>query len=76
MSELLGFPAGEPKHRSGNGGGNGSDGRLRAVEAQLARIEERLKHMPTKAQLLLWLVGPLAAAVVTLGIALIRALGQ
>lgn len=74
MSELLGFPAGKPKHRSG--GRNGSDARLRAVEARLARVEEHLQHLPTKAQLLLWLIGPLAAAVATLGIALIRALGQ
>ncbi len=74
MSEPLSFPTGQRKHSTGNGSGNGgSDERLRAVEQGLTRIEERLRHMPTKAQLLLWLIGPLSTAVIALAIALIRA---
>lgn len=59
-------------------GGNGGDvrQRLRVLENTVGRIEERLSHMPTKAFLLGVLVGPMAAAIVALVIALIRAIGS
>ena len=67
-----------PSSASGNGGGSGDlRRRLRAVEQTAERIEERLKHVPTKAFVLTVLlslsVGPLTAAVVALAIALLRA---
>lgn len=34
------------------GNGNGSDGRLRAVEAGLVRIETEIKHLATKSYVL------------------------
>ena len=56
---------------SSNGNGNGFDGRLRALEIQVARVDERIvameKAMATKA----WVLGGVVlAAVIGVGLAL------
>ena len=67
------------KNLSGNGGGNGSDGHLRSVEIDVARIDERVsaiqEHMATKNDvtgLKVWiLVGVLSGGVAAAGLAVV-----
>ena len=57
-------------------GGNGSLlGQIHEIDKRLARIEERLTHMPTKA----WILAGVITAIVTaslLALALLRILGD
>ncbi len=60
-------PRGRPS--GGNGGGDSIEGRLRAVEQQLARIEAELRHVATKTWVLGGLLGGMGfAAMLTIAI--------
>jgi len=43
--KVVDFPAGQPRGTTGGGNGNGFDSRLRDLEIQMARIEERVAAM-------------------------------
>ena len=71
-----GTPYGEPSLGSGDGGGyNRLDDRLRAVEGLIERIDERTKHLATRAWVLAGILGGMgvAAGVAT---AIFRVLSQ
>ena len=60
------FPQAEPEpaiplRSHDGGGGDGIDGRLRAVEVQLAQVETELKHLATRA----WVLGGVVGGMVT-----------
>ena len=57
----------------GGGGGNDLDGRLRAVEMGLTRVETELKHMATRAWVLGGVLGGMGVAV-GIGVALVKLL--
>ena len=57
----------------GGGGGNDLDGRLRAVEMGLARVETELKHVATRAWVLGGVLGGMGVAV-GIGVALVKLL--
>lgn len=61
----------------GGGGGSDLDGRLRAVETRLARMEAELKHMATRAWVLGGVLGGMGVAAgvaVGLGVMLVKLL--
>ena len=80
------FPSASPSGKRRSGNGNSGNGRLRLVELAVERIDERMKHMPTKEDLqeiktlisdresamLKWLIGIVAVSLIAVLVALIR----
>lgn len=67
----------------GPSGGDGIDGRLRAVEDRLARIETELRHLATKedieakfASQLKWMLGTVITVVIGLAVIALRLVGD
>lgn len=78
VSRMEDYRQDSPASASGGGGGsNDLDGRLRAVEISLARIETEMKHVATKTWVLAGVLGGMGVAAgvaVGIGVTLVKLL--